>query len=84
MSKDLQLYVKNGCPYCAKVQGFMEKNGIELPLHNISTSDDDLDFLVERGGKRQVPCLFIDGEALYESDDIVFYLGREFGVFDKA
>lgn len=83
MVKDLQLYVKNGCPYCAKVEGFMEKNDIELPTHNISTSEDDLNFLVENGGKRQVPCLFVDGKAMYESDDIVFFLGKEFGVFDK-
>ena len=30
--------------------------------------------LIERGGKRQVPCLFIDGKALYESSDINAWL----------
>ena len=31
------------------------------------------------GGKVQVPCLFIDGKAMYESDDIIAYLGKAFG-----
>ena len=77
--KDLQLYVKNGCPFCRKVEGFMKRSGIELTLHNIDESDADRSYLVEHGGKRQVPCLFIDGEAMYESNDIIDYLGREFG-----
>lgn len=78
--KDLQLYVKNGCPFCRKVEGFMKRSGIELTLHNIDESGVDRSYLVEHGGKRQVPCLFIDGEAMYESNDIIDYLGREFGV----
>ena len=30
--------------------------------------------LVRVGGKRQVPCLFVDGTPMYESGDIVAYL----------
>ena len=30
--------------------------------------------LVEKGGKRQIPCLYHDGEYLYESDDIIEFL----------
>ena len=76
--KNLELYIKNGCPYCHKVLAFMDANGIELPLHNIDESDADRERLVEVGGKRQVPCLFIDGKAMYESDDIIAYMGKEF------
>ena len=80
-TSDLQLYIKNGCPFCHKVTSFMKANNINLPLHNISESDKDRDFLIEHGGKRQVPCLFIDGKALYESSDIIEYLGK---VFDAS
>lgn len=74
MSSNLELYVKNGCPWCHKVLSFMAANDIELPLHNIDESEADRERLVEVGGKRQVPCLFIDGKALYESSDIISYL----------
>lgn len=30
--------------------------------------------LVRIGGKKQVPCLVINGKPLYESDDIIAYL----------
>lgn len=74
MSSNLELYIKNGCPWCHKVLSFMEDNGIKLPLHNIDESEEDRARLIEVGGKRQVPCLFIDGTALYESGDIIAYL----------
>ncbi|OFK23554.1 glutaredoxin [Olsenella sp. HMSC062G07] len=79
-TKDLQLYVKDACPYCRRVESFMSKAGIELPLHDIDESDEDRAYLIEHGGKRQVPCLFVDGQALYESEDIIDFLSREFDV----
>ena len=30
--------------------------------------------LIKDGGKMQVPCLFIDGRPMYESDDIAKWL----------
>ncbi|SEH47755.1 MULTISPECIES: glutaredoxin family protein [Atopobiaceae] len=72
--KELVLYYKPTCPFCAKVLDFMEEDGIELPLRNILTDDAALKTLIEVGGKKQVPCLFIDGEPLYESNDIIDYL----------
>lgn len=74
--KSLELYYKPTCPWCQKVLAFMRDHGIELPLHDISANEADAATLVEVGGKRQVPCLFIDGVALYESSDIIDYLAK--------
>lgn len=67
----LELFVMDGCPFCIKVTAFLAKNGIEIPKRNISTDQEAEADLIAVGGKRQVPCLFIDGAALYESDDII-------------
>ena len=75
----LELFIRYTCPYCVKVLRFMERRGIELPLHDITASEEDRRFLVREGGKQQVPCLFIDGQALYESDDIIAYLDKLYG-----
>ena len=75
--RDLKLYIRYTCPFCVKVLRYMEKAGIEVELRDISASEDDRRYLVEQGGKQQVPCLFIDGKALYESDDIIAWMGRE-------
>jgi len=77
--KDLVLYYQSYCPYCRKVMRYMEKNGIELQMRNIMEDRDAYETLVRVGGMNQVPCLFIDGKPLYESDDIIEYLGTAFG-----
>lgn len=75
MSKeDLVLYVKPGCPYCHKVEAYMEQHHLELAEKDIVHDPDACDELVRVGGKQQVPCLFIDGKPMYESDDIIEYL----------
>lgn len=68
---ELELFVMSGCPFCLKVKTFLAKNGIEVPERNISNDPDAEQKLIAVGGKRQAPCLFIDGKPLYESDDII-------------
>ena len=80
MSHSLDLYYYDSCPYCQKVLRAMRRLEIEdkITLKNILVSDEAAETLVRVGGKRQVPCLFIDGDPMYESDDIVQWLTREF------
>ena len=71
---DYKLFVVTICPYCQKVENFMKENDIEIEIVNIENDRDAMRDLIENGGKRQVPCLFHDGEYLYESDDIIEFL----------
>jgi glutaredoxin len=75
--KNLTLYYSFSCPYCHKVLDYMKRREISITL---ADADEPLNHakLVEVGGKHQVPCLFIDGAALYESDDIIAYLDTQF------
>ncbi|WP_044567100.1 MULTISPECIES: glutathione S-transferase N-terminal domain-containing protein [Anaerococcus] len=72
-----ELYFKPDCPYCLKVLNFFRENDIEkFPSYNIEDAtcgDENKKKLEEVGGKVQVPCLVIDGKAMYESDDIIEY-----------
>lgn len=74
----LTLYHKPGCPYCQKVFTFMQQTGISdspgtwrITLKNRDENPRIRQELIDIGGKPQVPCLVIDGKALYESDDII-------------
>lgn len=69
----LNLYYRPTCPYCLKVLKFMKENKIELPLKDIGAGNNR-DELLKIGGKQQVPCLVIDGKAMYESGDIIDWL----------
>lgn len=75
---DLKLYVLPGCPYCAKVDAFLEKNDAQIE-HLDVTQGSNGDDLVRIGGKRQCPCLLIDGKPMYESGDIINYLAGRLG-----
>ena len=70
----LTLYYSDTCPYCQKVLHFMEENRIRFPLKNTATNPAQRQELLKIGGKMQVPCLVIDGRALYESEDIIVWL----------
>lgn len=70
---ELKLYYLENCPFCIKVLDYLENENIdiEIDLIELNKVDDARKFLKEHGGKVQVPCLFIDGDPLYESEDII-------------
>ena len=78
MAATYELYIMQTCPYCRKVLLYMKQHGIELPLRDITLEPEARATLERVGGKVQVPCLFIDGAPMYESDDIIAYLGDVF------
>lgn len=71
---DYKLFVGTICPYCQKVENFMKENDIEIEFVNIDQDREAMRELIDNGGKRQIPCLYHDGEYLYESDDIIEFL----------
>lgn len=71
----LELFKMNTCPYCRKVMAFIDSEGrTDVTYLDIHKSAEAEKRLIEVGGKRQVPCLFIDGEPMYESLDIIEWL----------
>lgn len=71
---ELALYYRPTCPFCIRVLDFMDRQGVTIPLIDISQDCDAAATLIEVGGKQQVPCLFIDGKPLYESNDIISWI----------
>ncbi|MFC1730765.1 glutathione S-transferase N-terminal domain-containing protein [candidate division KSB1 bacterium] len=76
----LTLYIRTGCPFCAAVQAKVADLSIEVEEKDI-TDDVIAEELIARGGKKQVPYL-VDTDRdveMYESGDIVEYLGEHYG-----
>ena len=76
---ELELYKFDSCPYCQKVMRVVERLGVPVAMRDIMEDEASARRLLEVGGEDQVPCLFIDGAPLYESDDINAYLEKNFG-----
>ncbi|WP_224268231.1 glutathione S-transferase N-terminal domain-containing protein [Haloprofundus salinisoli] len=83
----LELYQAEGCPYSEKARQKLTELGVSYVIHNPRTHDGDVlndqthEELTTLGGEDQIPFL-VDharGETMYESDDIVNYLGEHYG-----
>ncbi len=71
----LELYMFETCPFCRRVLNYIDESGrTDVELHDIRKNEADRRRLIEVGGYEQVPCLFIDGQPLYESLDIIAWL----------
>ncbi len=83
-AKKFTLYEFKTCPFCIKVRRFMKKQKLPIATRDIRNNSMWEKELIDQGGKRRVPCLKIqldqsNTEWLYESDDIIAYLGKYFG-----
>jgi glutathione S-transferase len=79
--RPLLLYNMEGSPYCRKVREVLSELDLEHLVRNLPKGSPRRAELKERGGKVQVPYL-VDpntGREMYESDEIVAYLGQEYG-----
>lgn len=72
----LELFKRDSCPYCVKVQMLIDELGVGDQIEQLDITRDAAarKRLVQVGGKQQVPCLFIDGEPLYESRNIMDWI----------
>ena len=75
---ELTLYHFMGCPYCQRVRDFLSKEGITVPMKDTHANPLYREELIKIGGKTQVPCLVIDGKALYESLDIIEWFKKNY------
>lgn len=74
---ELKLYMFETCPFCKKVINEINLSGRkDIAFCDIKKNQEHHDELIRVGGKAQVPCLFIDGKPLYESDDIIEWLRK--------
>ncbi len=76
----LTLYYRPTCAFCRRVQAVIDRLSLTVELKDI-TNEAVAEELRALGGKVQVPYLVDDATktALYESDDIVAYLQKNYG-----
>ena len=70
----LALYKYDACPYCRRVQRVLDTLDLHVEMRDTRLHPEHRQALFERTGRTQVPCLFIDGEPKFESEDIVDWL----------
>ncbi len=74
----LVLYKFDSCPYCKVVMRVINHLNIDVEYRDTRMDRKWREDLLRRTNRTQVPCLFIDGEPMFESMDIVTWLKAEF------
>jgi len=78
----LLLYYTPWCPYSQKVLNYLTQIKKTLPMKNLQNDPKGKEELKKIGGKSQVPCLVINGKAMYESADIIRWLSQNQAFLD--
>ncbi|MCB9669948.1 MAG: glutaredoxin [Alphaproteobacteria bacterium] len=71
----LVLYKYDSCPFCRRVLAAIDRLGIEdVEMRDTMMDPSARRELRDATGRTTVPCLFIDGQPMFESLDIVAWL----------
>lgn len=86
-AQNLALYQFHACPFCVKVRRALVRLNLDIDLHDAGKDQQRRQELLEQGGRVKVPCLRTQEgdqvEWLYESNDIIAYLDKRFGIEHK-
>ena len=77
---DLVLYKFDSCPYCRRVMSVIDALNVDMEMRDTRSDRQWQKDLIDKTGRTQVPCLFIDGEPMFESADINNWLRANYAV----
>ncbi|MBV9860298.1 MAG: glutaredoxin 3 [Alphaproteobacteria bacterium] len=68
----VEMYTTMFCPYCARARALLERKGVEYTEIDIIEQPKRRDEMIRRaGGRTSVPQIFIAGEHIGGSDELV-------------
>ena len=70
----LVLYYSSHCPYSQKVLRYLQKIDKTIPMKNVIDNPQYKKELSQAGDQLLVPCLVINGKAIYDADLIIEWL----------
>ena len=62
--KQIEVYSSYNCPWCVRAKDLLDSKGLDFEEINISRDTGLAREMMERSGRRTVPQVFIDGEAI--------------------
>ena len=68
--KKIEIYSKDWCPFCSKAKSLLQSKQLDYAEIDITTDRALEQEMIERSGRRTVPQVFIDGDAIGGYDDL--------------
>ena len=79
----LELYYFDSCPYCQRVLNAIDRLKIKVSYLDIYGNTNNMQKLMQITGRKTVPCLFIDGDPMFESLDIIAWMEKNIDRLEK-
>lgn len=70
MSANVRVYSTVVCPYCVRAKALLKDRGVAFQEIDVTNDPDKRAWLVETTGRRTVPQIFINDEAIGGFDDL--------------
>ena len=70
MAARVRMYTTTICPYCIRAKSLLKGKGVTFEEINVSSDQETRDWLVKVTGRRTVPQIFINEEAIGGYDDM--------------
>ncbi len=67
----IEIYTKPLCPYCHRAKALLDAKGLSYEEFDVSTDPSRLSDMLERSQRRTVPQIFIGGNPIGGSDDLM-------------
>ena len=81
MPARVRMFTTLVCPYCVRAKMLLKKKGVEFEEIDVSSDHETRAWLVKTTGRRTVPQIFINDEAIGGFDDM--YALDQAGELDK-
>jgi glutaredoxin len=80
----LDYYYFDSCPFCQRVLRVIHELKIKVNYKDIYGDTTNMQKLLHITGRKTVPCLFIDGNPMHESADIIAWLKANESKLEKT
>ena len=79
MTKQVDIYVKDNCPFCVRAQMLLEKRNVSFNRIDVTNAPKEFDKMVVRAnGGRTVPQIFVGTKHIGGSDDLSMMARADF------
>lgn len=77
----IEIYTKSYCPFCKRAKALLDSKGVTYSEYGVSTDENLQHEMRTRSERRTVPQVFIDGQHIGGSDDLL--IAEQSGLLDK-
>ena len=77
----IEIYTKSYCPFCKRAKALLDSKGVTYSEYEVSTDENLQQEMRTRSERRTVPQVFIDGQHIGGSDDLL--IAEQSGLLDK-